>query len=143
MVGKERKHYSLSTHARSRVVIVCVDAAGNMLPPMYQYRGGSTKNPGEATWDTSAATQKLSSTFAMKTKGGGTTDEAFRAWAKDIFIPWVNRADLKGPKVLLLDNLACHKDTITLAMLLDAQVFVKPFPRNGLVRDNFSLVFAR
>jgi len=128
-VGKERKHLSLSSHGRSRVVMVCTDAAGTTIPYTFIYKG-SSKN---AMWNSEKTSQTLSAVMAIKTEGGGTTDDAFLFWVENVFLPSVSKDSLRGPKLLLLDNLACHRDVRALELLTAADVHVLHFPKNGWV----------
>ena len=104
--GMKKVHVRTSGNKAQITVLVCANAAGNVLPPMVIFEG-KRLNP---EWTKGEVPDTL---YGMSDKGWSDM-ELFSHWMKDLFLPHIPPA---RPVMLLLDGHSSHyePDTIRLA----------------------------
>lgn len=115
-VERVQEHSKMTTS-----MMVCGNAAGELLPPMIVYKAinlyenWTSGGPRGAVYD---VTQK-----------GWFDARTFRRWFKTVFLPFAESKD--GVKILIGDNLSSHFDPETVALARENNIYFSSLPPNS------------
>lgn len=105
-------------------VIVCGNARGDFLPPLFVLKGGMSEIAREL-----AAEEEVDSFngLIVSTPSGWVDGQCYTSWVTDVFIPYA-RPSGGYPVTLILDNLAVHHNEDAQIRLAEAGVTVITLP---------------
>lgn len=111
-------------HSKASVsVMVCGDAAGNLLPPMVVYKSVNLYD----NWMKGGPP----GTIYANSPSGWFDMNLFEKWFFDILLPKIRELDSPEQKIIVGDNLASHFSPTVIQACEDNNIYLTPLPPNS------------